>query len=736
MEERLDTGTRNSLTGRAVVNGNVFQADRIAIERFEVLPAAAPPPPVPWGCPAPLPGFENRVRELARLEGLFPGPGHIALSGPGGVGKTQLLARFADLHADSFPDGILYADLDADRRDGAVDVGAVLADFLGELGVEREQVPASASARAARLRARMRERRAVVFLDNVRHAPEARPFLELGTQVFVISRRELRALRLDGADLVTVDPLDERAGTALLRRWDERADEDTARRLVRLCGGLPLALRLVAQRLLDADHRPLEDLVAELEGAEAGADAVLDRVVAEFAPATADLYLRLGCSPCDTFTGATAAASGALSAAAGLRDLLVGHLATATAPTARESGGSGTDAADPDGPRYRLHDVVRAHARAWARERAQTGLRAEVADGLLDFYVERAAHADRMVLGPRRLRLQPPPAGELPFTGAAQALAWLDAERANLLAVVREAAACGRYAQVWWLCESLWALYHSLKHYGDWIEAHRLGVVAAQHLARPDVEVRMRNQLARAHLDLGEFEEARAELERAEVVLPLVADRQVRGVVWESQALLNGAQGRHAEAVELLRRALAANEGDPRGELMQRNQLAAALTRAGRPAEALETLAGAALAAQEQGDRALLMRLRLTEATVHRALGEAESARAYALEARDLASALEQRAKLDQILSFLAELAEETSDPDLLGSCRAALDRLRGPSGDGEDGGAGSEVRGIGGDSGGAGGDGGGAGGIGGNGGGAGGDGGGAGGVDTPGEPA
>ncbi|MFE9250084.1 NB-ARC domain-containing protein [Streptomyces sp. NPDC007088] len=677
------------------MHGNVFQAARIEIERFEVPPPATPPPPVPWGCPAPLPGFENRVRELARLKRLSPGRGHIALSGPGGVGKTQLLARFADLHADSFPDGILYADLDADRRDGAANVGAVLGDFLGELGVRGEQVPASDAARAARLRSLLRQRRSVVFLDNVRHAPEARPFLELGTQVFVISRRELRALRLDGADLITVDPLDERAGTALLRRWDERADEDTARRLVRLCGGLPLALRLVAQRLLDADHRPLEDLVAELEGAEAGADAVLDRVVAEFAPASADLYLRLGCSPCDAFTRATATASGAPNAAAGLRDLLVGHLATATAPAARADGTRGTDGGepdageegagtgDPDGPRYRLHDVVRAHARAWARERAGTGLRAEVADGLLDFYVERAAHADRMVLGPRRLRLQPPPTGPQPFTGAAPALAWLDAERANLLAVVREAAARGRYEQVWWLCESLWALYHSLKHYSDWIEAHRLGVVAAQHLARPDVEVRMRNQLARAHLDLGEFEEARVELERAEPVLPLVADAQVRAVVWESQALLHGARGRHAEAVELLRLALAANEGDPRGELVQRNQLAAALTRAGRPAEALETLAGAALAAQAQGERALLMRLRLTEATTYRALGEAERALTYALEARALASALEQRAKLDQVLGFLAELAEEVSDPELLDSCRSALGRSRGPSVDG-----------------------------------------------------
>ncbi|MFE2973241.1 hypothetical protein [Streptomyces sp. NPDC059258] len=48
---------------------------------------------------------------------------------------------------------------------------------------------------------------------------------------------------MDGAVLIGVDPLDEAAGTELVRRWHADADEETAADAVRLCARHPLTLR-------------------------------------------------------------------------------------------------------------------------------------------------------------------------------------------------------------------------------------------------------------------------------------------------------------------------------------------------------------------------------------------------------------------------------------------------------------------------------------------------------------
>ncbi|WGP13728.1 hypothetical protein [Streptomyces sp. SH5] len=190
--------------------------------------------------------------------------------------------------------------------------------------------------------------------------------------------------------------------------------------------------------------------------------------------------------------------------------------------------------------RYRLHDVVRAHARLRARALPEERRRA-VLRRVVDFYADAAAHGDALVLGDR-FRIQPPPGRPLSelavrgtlFTGRADALEWLDAERVNFRAAIRVAADEGRHEQVWRLCESLWALYHSRKHLADCVESSRLGIAAAQHEARPDVEVRMRNQVARAAYELGDLDRAEAQLDAAVGLLGLAGDPRLSGVVQES----------------------------------------------------------------------------------------------------------------------------------------------------------------------------------------------------------
>ncbi|MFC7468173.1 hypothetical protein ACFQVA_12360 [Actinomadura keratinilytica] len=185
--------------------------------------------------------------------------------------------------------------------------------------------------------------------------------------------------------------------------------------------------------------------------------------------------------------------------------------------------GPGRDGAAPAGPphRFRMHDLARAHA---ATEAA--ALPEEAALSLLrtvtDFYAEAVAHADRSIGG--RFRLQGPPARSLTelgfakgaFSGEGQGLDWLDAERGNILAVLRAAAREGLHDAVWRICESLWPLFHERARYADSLEAHPLGIEAARWENRPDAEIRMHNQLARAHAALGDLDRAAEELRAGE----------------------------------------------------------------------------------------------------------------------------------------------------------------------------------------------------------------------------
>ncbi len=662
-------GVRNTVSGEAVIHGNVIQVERIGSIKFD-----SRNPLVPRQVPAPRKGFVNRTTELAALGAVISSydetdpPGVVMVTGMGGVGKTELVSQWVwrDVR-DHFPGGQLYVDLAEFRRDGGVDVGAVIGGFLLALDVHKDFVPAGLADRAALFRTATAARGTLVVLDNAQHAAEVRPFLPGRGLTVVLSRTRLAALVVDGADQVTVGPLDAEAGVRLVRRWrDTATDNGAAVRLVEWSGGLPLLLRAAGVRLVEQSHRSMEAVVDEMTSgnASAGPDpvsAILD--LAAFPGHTHRLYLFLGCFPGTTFTAAPAEAAGVDRFDDALGDLLTSNLAVEV-PSARG--------------RFQLHGLMRDHARRLARTAPEDHL--AVLRRVTDFYLAEAARADRLVLG-ARLRLQEEPVAPVSsrgplFTGRTEALEWLDAERANLLAVLRAAAEEGWHDVGWRLCESLWALYHSRKHYADWITAHLIGIESAQWEGRIDAEVRMRNQLARAHYELTDFTAADAELTRAAGLLDSVVP-QLRGVVWETQGLLCLARGRHDEAIGLFTRALAANEGDPHGIVVQNYNLGQALVAAGRSPEALEVLSGALATATAEKDDPMRVRIGIVRSRAHQALGAFDEALDAATDAALLARELGQLAKLDQALGVVAELADQIHDPALQLVCRQKVRELR-----------------------------------------------------------
>ncbi|WP_222314228.1 regulator [Streptomyces cavourensis] len=708
------SSTHNTVSGDAVIVGPLLMAQHI--EGIQLPP---PPPDVPPSQgPMPSRVFVNRTKELADLRDAAlslaagPEPGVVLVVGVGGVGKTQLVAQAVrrELH-ERFPDGQLYVDLADHRRDGAVDLAAVLGEFLRALRVHKDYVPGGLAERTALFRSVAATLRLLVKVDNVQHAPEVRALVPPQGLLVATGRRVLPSLLMDGAVLIDVAPLDGAAGTELVRRWHADADEGTAADVVRLCAGHPLALRAALEWLAARPQLTLDDVVRDLTAGRYGTgddgvreamgmamgagggtgeggvgeavDSVLDSVVAGVSGHTRHLYDLLGVLPGTTATADLLTAVGATGVDEGLGELLSCRLAVLVESSDRPR-------------RYRLHDVVRAHARLRARALPEERRRA-VLRLVVDFYADAAAHGDALVLGDR-FRIQPPPVRPLSelaargtlFTDRADALEWLDAERVNFRAVIRVAADEGWYEEVWRLCESLWALYHSRKHLADCVESGLLGIEAAQHQARPDVEIRMRNQVARAAYELGDLDRAESQLDAAADLLGLAGDPRLSGVVQESRGLIALARGRSEEspgaareraeeARQLFERALAANRAvpDPHGIVVQSYNVAQALVAGERWADALGVLDEAAETARTTGDEPMLPRIDLVRAHAFAGLGALDRAVAAAGAAADAAAGLKQFAKLDQALELLTALADRAEDRPLRAACEEKLGALR-----------------------------------------------------------
>ncbi|MGW4973203.1 NB-ARC domain-containing protein [Streptomyces albidoflavus] len=691
----VGAGVWNSVSGGTVF-GAVVQAQRIDSLNVEAPPQVWPPRQLP----SPLPGFVNRTKERRTLRELAEaavgqGVRTVVVTGLGGVGKTQLIAHCvrSDLGA-FFPDGQVYVDLADVRRDGAVDVAGVLGDWLHAFGVPYGHQPAGLGGRADLFRTVTTGKRVLVVVDNVRQAPEIRALTPGDGLLVATSRTMLPALRMDGAVQLVVDPLDEREAIGIVRGWPVAQDEGpAAAELVRRCGGLPLALRAVSEWLVERPQLGLDDAVRSLapfggaagrgwadEGTVDVMEQVFDSVLRQMPDHTRALYRFLGALPGTTFPAALPRAAGLPRVDAALGDLMTSHLVVAVGP--------GPDGAAPGGPpqRFRMHDLARAHA---ATEAA--ALPEEAARSLLrtvtDFYAEAVAHADRSIGG--RFRLQDPPARTLAelgfaegaFSGDGQGLDWLDAERGNILAVLRAAAREGLHDAVWRICESLWPLFHERARHADSLEAHPLGIEAARWENRPDAEIRMRNQLARAHAALGDLDRAAEELRAGEPLLALTEDARLRGMLAETGGLVALGQGRTADACDRFTAALAANteRGDQHGIVVQSYHLAEAVQTSGDHAEARRLLAAALGLARETGDLAMIPKLTLLTARVHADAGEVAEAVAAATDAAEQAGERGLTSKIREALELLLGLARRSGDTALAESCERRLAELRGP---------------------------------------------------------
>lgn len=326
------------------------------------------PGPVPFELPpVPRHSLVGRATHLASLRAHLSAAkdGHtgrpVIVVGPPGAGKTALVIKAAHGARDRFPDGQVFVDLHPNMSTTPLTPDEIVPRVLRSLGAG--PVADHPEEAAARLRDALSRKCVLVVLDNVDSEAQVRPLLVDGSchAVLVAARRELPALT--GQFRQSIDALSDtdalRVLQDLLGTARTAAERSAASRVLRFCGGLPLALHIAGLWLSGRPHRSLRDLADRLTNEQDRlrflriGDLSLEASVAAYysslpTPLRASL-LRLrnvnGDFSADDMVTEVTPSSGM---AADLLDELVDrHLAyPVTAP--------------PDGQRlYRLHDPVR-----------------------------------------------------------------------------------------------------------------------------------------------------------------------------------------------------------------------------------------------------------------------------------------------------------------------------------------------------------------------------------------
>jgi tetratricopeptide (TPR) repeat protein/DNA-binding SARP family transcriptional activator len=529
-------------------------------------------PPQPASAPAQLPrpselvGRTDLAAEVIWLLRREPHPAVIVISGPGGIGKTALALAAANAARDQYPDGQLYMEM----RDGlghAVDTSEVAAQFLRSLNATR--IPEDKRERLADLRTLLVRRRVLILLDDadgaqVTDLAPANP----GCAVVVTARQRLPELS-DAHRVAPLEPLSREDATELFLRVVREAgvtiDDDpvSVDRVVTLCGGLPLALRIAGALRVHGHPVPTAELADRLarQGPEAlayGRQSVARTIGAGYErldEAARLLFLGLGLLPLTKFGQWTAAAlapggadDGATPGAAELAQLASSFMIE---PSEAEL-------------RFRFHDLTREYAsrRALAEYPGDPDQVPVLAYSAL-LTLARQAHSG-LYGGDFEVVHSSVPAWTVPpavlAEVAADPLAWFELERLNIRAAVAHCAELGLTELCWDLAVSAHEFYGIRGYFDDWLATHTVALDACRKASDRRAEgivLAFLHQPALVASGRIDSKTAIAGLEQAVDLLRASGDRHGQAITLRTLAHALRRQGHLTRPLELLRQVLA-----------------------------------------------------------------------------------------------------------------------------------------------------------------------------------
>ncbi len=433
-------------------------------------------------------GRDAELRELvaaaAGATGLAGVVGIHAIGGMAGIGKTAFAVHAAHQLAPAFPDGQIFLHLHGHTPgQRPVDPADALASLLQTAGVPAAQIPPGLEARTRLWRSYLAGRRLLILLDDAVGHEQVRPLLPgtAGSLVLVTSRRHLTAL--EDARAISLDTLPPDEAAQLLIRLADRPDLDPGDSAIaaicELSGDLPLAIGMLARQLhhhrawtaadLAGDLAAARDRSALMRAENLSVAAAFDLSYQDLTGSQRRMFRCLGLHPGTDIDAYAAAALDQTSPAVARRllDALYDQNLLS----------------EPGRGRYRLHDLIREHARALADADPRAQREAAV-DRLLEYYLHTVRVASRLLARrtpvgvPAMTVPRPAHAPELPTRD--DALAWMEAERLNLHAAAGYAAGHDRPGYATAIPAAMYDFLRGRSHWDQALILHRAALEAAR----------------------------------------------------------------------------------------------------------------------------------------------------------------------------------------------------------------------------------------------------------------
>ncbi len=568
--------------------------------------------PKPMQLPPPVGYFTGRQAELAQLHDSLGSDdrgvdeSQIALiAGQGGIGKTALAVHFAHQVKDRFPDGQIFLDLRGHASTDALTASDALLHVLRSLSVTGSTLPSDLDGQINLYRGLTTGKRLLIIGDNAHSVEQILPLVPSDVSSFLVltSRHRLSPLTLKHAvRRVTLDVLDRQESLDLLRRVvGPRLDTelDAAHELVTHCGGLPLAVRLVAARLSSRTRLPLATIADQLreqdtridmvsqDSGSYGLRSVFDASYHALSTPAARAFRLLGLHPGPTFcTYLAACLTETDHAEIGdiLDEIAEAHLLNEVA-----------------NGRYAFHDLVRIYAADRARSLSDMD---SALHRLRQWYLGLASLSNQ-TLTPRRTRVDATP---LVLDQPGELLKFLDTEQPNFVPFVQHAEAQGDLTAAWHFGYLINSYFLYRGHAAESVPINQLALRAAHETSDPvAISVASKNlgvaytragnpqaavgqftlaleaeqiigdqravgftlsQLGLAYTDLKRYEEALTTYRTAVEMLSRAGERRGLGVACNNLGELHNILGNYASSEQCLQQALdiAREIGDQRHE--------------------------------------------------------------------------------------------------------------------------------------------------------------------------
>jgi tetratricopeptide (TPR) repeat protein len=376
-------------------------------------------------------------------------------------------------------------------------------------------------------------------------------------------------------------------------------------RLVRICGGLPLALRLAAARLISrpawslaafnetlADER---DRLNELRQANVALRSSFEVSYQNLTPHGQLVFRCSGLFPGPDFAAPAIAALADLDLP-GVSDLLEA-LVDASLLNSRTPG------------RYHLHDLIRIYAVECGQSHDTESVATQRLSRLSAWYLASADVADQVLLPGRTRVIVHHDDPDLPapprLADRQHALAWFETERGNLREVVRVAALRGLHSPAWQLPMVMKGFLELRRYTQDWITTHQIALESVRTDGGPFSQAQVLNALGSAYWRGERLPDAVDCYAQALDIIRTLGDRRTEAILLTNIGGIHSECGDYEAAIDALRLALRIREevGSELDPSFALTNLGHAFHRCGRFDEALAALQDALRVRREQGNR-------------------------------------------------------------------------------------------------------------------------------------